>query len=1011
MKKYLLLAIGVLLWGINTVSATTNGSTAYGWTPLSSGEREFSSKLVKFKTSDPTNVSEEFEIDRFIRAAVCIDGTYYMIAADDGLVCYSLLKMDISTKNISTITDYSMSDRASALMVMDMTYDASTQNIYALAFDITAAEEGEDGEIDIPFGLFTIDKATGEATLVGYQNNEMLYTLAASPEGQLVALSSGGTLWNLSKSSGELAEEIGSTEQQPTALQSMTFDKDGLLWWAGFNEIQTNGLTSPNGFLANFTFYEEEYFYGYNFVGKLGNNLEVVGLYIDPQNIANGAPSAVTSFSAIPGETGATTCLLQWKNPSQTFGGSTLPDGFKVNIYRNDNLIKTFTNCTNNETMTYQDSGMEAGTYVYKAVVSNSEGEGPAAYTDSHFVGADIPGTVNEAKAEKSGNGYEINVSWTKPAVGANGGWFDSENLTYKVIRYPDAVTLHENLNNTSFTDKMITKLHGYYYKITAVTSAGEGIATNTNAVVSGPAIDTLPYDGDFSSTDGLNLWTTTDNDKDGFTFAHQIYGNGTHAWRYFPSQILNPGTKTDDWIASVPIRLTAGKHYAIDYKINGQGEIFPINYAVTIGKSTEPSSQTVILEEYSNTAVQGVTEKSLIFSVQETGDYYIAFHVCNAVMFELHGFSVLEKSLVDLMAVSVSGTETPQIGSESIYSVVVRNNGVETANNFKVALIDKEGKELASAIQTEPLEALQKSVCQIVWTPQNAISTDLSAKVSIENDANPENDQTEPIHVLVLGSGSWIDITDGKSISPSYPFNVRKTHGTAQTIYTRQEIGGKAGSISAIKYYPSVFGTNEVKEFHSKIYMANTEKTTFDGIEPIALSEFKLVFEGELKVDNGDKELPIMLDTEFDYTGGNICIMTVSETQAPSYFLSWYGKKGEGRQLAYSDDMTAFDFSQALKNDAYLPNISLHSSVSSGVESVKTEKGMVIYPNPAHTTITIESAEPLGTISIYAVSGALVMQTESFCDQNVAKVDVSQLTNGYYIVKIAQETRMIIKQ
>ena len=114
MKKYLLLAISVLLWGINTVSATTSGSTAYGWVPLSSGEGEFSSKLVKFKTSDPTNVSEEFEIDRFIRAAVCIDGTYYMIAADDGLGCYSLLKMDISTKNVSTIADYSMSDRASA---------------------------------------------------------------------------------------------------------------------------------------------------------------------------------------------------------------------------------------------------------------------------------------------------------------------------------------------------------------------------------------------------------------------------------------------------------------------------------------------------------------------------------------------------------------------------------------------------------------------------------------------------------------------------------------------------------------------------------------------------------------------------------------------------------------------------------------------------------------------------------------------------------------------------------
>ena len=70
---------------------------------------------------------------------------------------------------------------------------------------------------------------------------------------------------------------------------------------------------------------------------------------------------------------------------------------------------------------------------------------------------------------------------------------FDKNDLTYKVVRYPGETVLYNDLKATTFTDKTITELKGYYYKVTAVAASGEGVSANSNAVVSGPAIEKNP--------------------------------------------------------------------------------------------------------------------------------------------------------------------------------------------------------------------------------------------------------------------------------------------------------------------------------------------------------------------------------------------------------------------------------------------------------------------------------------------------------------------------------------
>lgn len=1011
MKKYLLVLLSVLLFQFGSVLAAEKGYSAYGFMPLTSSDGTFSTKLVKFNTTEPAKVTEVASFDRFIRAAVCIDGTYYMMAADDGLVCYSFLKMDLATKSVTTIADYSTSNRENALMVMDMAYDATTDNIYALAFDITGAVEDPEGNLDIPFGLFTIDKETGKATLMGYQDFEMLYSLAFNQEGQLVVLSSQGVLWNMLKETGTLAEEVGSADQAPSALQSMTFDKDGVLWWAGFNEVKQGTGSTPNGFLGKFTFNPDEYFYEFANVGQLGNNIEIVGLYIDPINVSPDAPAAVTSLVAKPGSEGAATCSLTWKNPTKTYGGSALADGFSINVYRNDELVKTFSNCKAGAEMSFNDNGMAADFYRYKVETFNNAGTGVPAFSENLFVGTDIPGAVEELKAVKVAEGYDITVNWNIPSTGANNGWYDKNNLTYKVVRYPGGTVLHNDLKATSFTDKTITELKGYYYQVTAVAASGEGISANTNAVVSGPAVEKIPYVGDFSSIDGLNLWTVTNADNDEYAFLNHVYGNGTCALRYFPENKINPEGIANEWITSIPIKLEAGKFYSVDFKINGYGEIFPINYQVTIGKDNTPASQTKVLGTYPNEAVQGVTPRSLIFSVEETGIYHIGFNILNTVMFELHGFEINERQLVELEAVSLSGSKTPQLGAENAYEVVIKNNGVNTIYGYKVALVDEQGTELAYTIQNEPLESLYKKTTLVYWTPTKATSYKIAAVVTAEGDAVADNNKTETLEVMSLGNGNWIDVTEGKSMAPTYPFNVSAKHGLAQTIYTQQEVGGSASTITAVKFYPYVFGKNEVDAFNGKIYMANTTKAAFEGNDPIGQNEFTLVYSGVLKIKNGDTELPIMLDTPFNYTGGNICLMTVSETDAPSYYLSWYGKSAEKRQLSYSNKTAPFDFTQEMKSEKYLPNISFYTSASGGVNTIVSNGNISVYPSPAQAVINVKSDSAIGNIEIYSTSGVLQMRTSEFANATEATLNISNLQSGCYILKTSNAARMFVKQ
>ena len=75
----------------------------------------------------------------------------------------------------------------------------------------------------------------------------------------------------------------------------------------------------------------------------------------------------------------------------------------------------------------------------------------------------------------------------------------------------------------------------------------------------------------------------------------------------------------------------------------------------------------------------------------------------------------------------------------------------------------------------------------------------------------------------------------------------------------------------------------------------------------------------------------------------------------------------------------------------------------SVGVESVLADKvaSLRVYPNPVVDEMTIETSDEIQSVAIYNMAGAMVALNHCYVDGNRAKVDVSSLPAGIYLVEV----------
>lgn len=891
--------------GVRQSSAGDTMSKAYGIRVYSSswGTDIRRSELVSFDVDKPHDIAVEHSFDnKLVRAAAYVDGTYYMIESDDGYVAYRFSAYNTDTKQYRVIKEYKTSDLENALMFQCMTYDPASKHIYAYAFDIKNSS-GEGEGLDIPFELFTIDPATGAATLIGENSTKQILTLAADANGYLYGIDTEGTLWGINKTRGTLSGEEGYAPLQPKSMQSMAFDtKDNLLYWAGFTE---NG-GSGKGFFGKFRFSEDEGWM-YNDVADLADCSEIIGLWIDSDPLPKATPVAVSDLAMKAADGGELKATLSWVNPTYNNGGGKLTGTLDVNVYRDGVLLQTAHNQKPGEPGSVVIDEQSSGVKSYTVAAATAEGDGRTAYTEG-FVGRDVPGAVGDMKISKTGE-KSLSISWSAPETGAHGGWFDRQSLAYNIVRLPDNTTVAEGTTSNSFSDNAISSMEGYSYKVTPVNAEGDGTPLESAQEFAGTPLE-MPFNCDFTTDALVRLWKVYDTDGDGQTW-YAAKNRVESFMKYFPDNELSPELASNDWLISAPMHFEAGKTYSLQYWTRSQGSLFPVDYNVTIGAEPTPESQTTLLRSVKGFDNQSMEQQTTTISVAESGTYSIGFQALNRVQLNIKDIAIEERQPVELSAGALSGNSAPVAGEVATYKVSVSNNGYEPQTGFDIRLVDADDNVVASTKVAETIDAFASKDFNVEWTPAKTGTMKIRARVVAKGDADPSNDTTEPLGVTVLGSGQWVDVAkNGMGINGVTPFYLNANYSLNQTIYDADSISCAKADIKGLMFYYQATADNA--DVPVKIYLANTDKANFTDKTILPETDFTLVYDGTINLPADQSSVVVLFDKTFEYTGGNLALMTAKNNGAMLkgvYFMSQYVRSDRDKHSWYYKDAAPFDF------------------------------------------------------------------------------------------------------
>ena len=182
--------------------------------------------------------------------------------------------------------------------------------------------------------------------------------------------------------------------------------------------------------------------------------------------------------------------------PKKTYAGDALTGELGYRIYANGEL-KAEGKAEAGARVTDSVEVDERGMYEFRACAYNEVGEGPRAKTEK-FVGDDAPVAPGSVTLAYGANPKELKLSWSAPTKGVHGGYLNTKNLNYTVVRYPDNVVVAEKLTTRLWTETVeAPQLTTYYYEVIAFNDTIRGESKLSNHKSVGDAY-TTPYFEDF---------------------------------------------------------------------------------------------------------------------------------------------------------------------------------------------------------------------------------------------------------------------------------------------------------------------------------------------------------------------------------------------------------------------------------------------------------------------------------------------------------------------------------
>lgn len=639
----------------SALAVTESGATLYGNLIYSAAWADLSE--VGFHYINP-NTGSYIPIatsEYFTGAGTVVDGIAYI--SYSGMYTNELLTIvfDINSSTFVNVIEHDPSDYTS--YAVNMTYNYVDNTIYALVFD-------EDG---VNYRLSQFKPETfSYVKIADIIITEDIFAMAFDDKGTLYIMCSDGKVRTLDHTTGEVGEEICDTGFIPAYMQSACWSpKDKKILWAASNDNESYILsidvnTGTTETLCTFNLYEEW-----------------TCLYTTDPMAEDGAPQAPTVALNLDAD-GSLTGSITVGTPTTTLAGDALTSGdLSLVVELNGSEIYNAQVEPGAET-TLSDQQFIEGLNTVRAYAVNSVGNGAPA-TQKIFAGEDTPQAVTNVNVDVNDDG-SATITWNAPTKGENDGYVDWASLTYTVKRGDETVAT--GLTETTFTDQVSGEMATYQWTVYAVSGDKISEPATSEKILFGSSIS-LPYEHAFSSENCLDLYTIENNNSDDRTWA---YDKNRNALLYSYSKTLD----ADDYAFTPPLQLTSGKMFLVEITPYCYMSSYPERIEVTLGTSTHPLYQTVIIPA---TVVDWSTPQvlSAYFDVPESGDYYIGIHAIS----DADSFYLMVK---DIKVTEGPNYETPKAISD--VTITPGANGALTATiSFKAPSESFSGNALTEDI------------------------------------------------------------------------------------------------------------------------------------------------------------------------------------------------------------------------------------------------------------------------------------------------------------------------
>lgn len=963
--------------------------------------------LVKLNTANPNDYQWVHDygyqagVTPITTAGTYVGSEYYAYETTlyaNTLMPRAISVVDVNTGEYTAKREIVNSTTEAPLILDEMTYDPKTNRIFGLHYDTSANKSY----------IYEIDRKTLDIALVATVDKVLFYTLAAD-NGSLYAVRKGGMKSYLSKidissinKTTKTCEykDLGNTNVYLGDFsQTMEFDKTThRLWWMAQTSdgnaylVELNPQTGAQ--------IKKEF---------IDNEMQLLGMGIPYQYVADGAPSYPRAFKATADAKGALSAQLSWTTPSVSYLGAKLSALTGTKVYRNDQLVYTSTETTQGKSVAWTDRPSTDGYYIYKVVPYNAAGDG--VYKEfAAYVGEDLPGAPQNVTLTTHGGNAEI--TWAAPEKGQHGGYFDNASVKYNVVRMPDNKVVVEGTTSLRATDAVSVQ-KGYSYIVTAVNKKGVGASATSKTMSFGPE-DSVPFTSPLTTQDDFDRWVTADKNNDGNTWTF-----------YTPTQTTTYDRcdqNADDWLYTPALKFEKGKTYQVRYTYSSANWVTPDKHEQVMEQMkvwfcAEPiaTGATKLIKETgefhtaSNIFLYGKDN----FQTETTGSARIAFQACseaNHGQIYLKDVSIREYSTKDLSVQALTGSQLVNSQSQQTFTVDVRNEGSATVSDYRVLLLNADNNEVLGEAKGKAVAKDETVEVAVDWVPGAEGTINVVAKVELAGDTYPaDNVLATPLEVKISAADAdkWLTLNTDNSWGWRFPFFMLDPYSQCQALFLEKEMQKKGIEITGMRFLYN--GKNaEAYTFPARIGIKNTTRTDMldeDGGNAMFDEDgFTTVFDGNITIQGNanDLELVVNLDKPYKYEGGNVimkfeCPLGTQYIKDSTKHPDWHMMEMDGNpHIAYC---SGEDDGENVWGELLMPFISIayKDNGAAGIFAIGGDKTGVT--RSGDSLLFDECADEA---RLYNATGALVASA-----QRANALSVAGLAKGIYVLNLVKDGKV----